>query len=282
MPPTRAWLRPPRAAVPRAAALLALAQLCLFGCAGPREAADGARVEPPASLSYPYPIENGLDFPDYRAVAERNAGIYVRVRIVSEEAEDIGRERGTGLPSNVVRYDSGFIADPRGYVVTAAHIALSTNFKAEVITLDGRRFAGRVAAVERQRELALIKIAPFPGMAAARLADSTRLAAGEPALAIGMLARLRHRAGVVSVGRVIEPRRAERVNYNDFGYDNAIALAMEVEAGHSGGPILDPQGRVIGMVASFVLGEGGSNAPHIALAVPANDIRAFIDRHAGE
>ena len=284
MPPTRAWLRPPRAAVPRAAALLALAPLCLFGCAGPREAADGARVEPPAGLSYPYPVEKGLDFPNYREVAERNAGIYVRVRIVSEEPEDIGREHGSGLPSNVLRYDSGFIADPRGYVVTAAHIAVSTKFKAEVITLDGRRFTGRVVAVERQRELALIKIKSFAGMMAARFADSARLTTGEPALAIGMLAPVRHLAGVVSVGKVMEPRRAERVSYNDFGYDHAIALAMEVEPGHSGGPILDSQGRVIGMVASFVLGEVGSKpyvSPHIALAVPSNDILAFLSAHIG-
>ncbi len=283
MPPAEARPRPPCGAVPRAALLALL--LGLTACSGAQAPAEGARVEEPASLSYPYPIEKGLDFPDYRAVAERNAGIYVRVRIVSGEPEDIGGERGRGLPSNVLRDDSGFIADPRGYVVTAAHIALSTEFKAEVITLDGRRFAGRVAAVERQRELALIKIDPFPGMAAARLADSSQLAVGEPALAIGMQARSRHLTGVVSVGRVIEPRRAQRVSYNDFGYDNAIALSMEVEPGHSGGPLLDPQGRVIGMVASFVLGEVGSKpyvSPRIALAVPSNDIRSFISAHAGE
>ena len=270
-------------ALPRAA-LLALV-LGLGACSGVRPPAEGARVEEPVGLSYPYPIEKGLDFPDYRAVAERSAGIYVRVRIVSGEPADAGGERGRGLPSNVLRDDSGFIADPRGYVVTAAHIALSTDFRAEVITLDGRRYSGRVVAVERQRELALIKIDPFPGMTAARLADSSQLATGEPALAIGMQARSRHLAGVVSVGKVIEPRRAQRVRYNDFGYDNAIALSMEVEAGHSGGPLLDAQGRVIGMVASFVLGEVGSKpyvSPRIALAVPSNDIQAFIAAHAGE
>lgn len=271
-----------RAAARGAGALLTL----LFGlgaCSAPQAPAEGARVEEPATLSYPYPIEKGLDFPEYRAVAERNAGIYVRVRIVSEEPEDAVRERGSGLPSNVLRYDSGFIADPRGYVVTAAHIAISTKYKAEVITLDGRRFTGRVVAVERQRELALIKIAPFAGMAAARFADSAQLTTGGPALAIGTPG---HHAGVVSVGKVIETRRAVRVSYNDFGYDNAIALAMDVDAGHSGGPIFDPEGRVIGMVASCVLGEYGSRRScilsHIALAVPSNDILVFVNSHVGE
>jgi S1-C subfamily serine protease len=282
MPPPSAWLRLRRAAARGTGALLTL----LFGlgaCSPPQAPAEGARVEESATLSYPYPIEKGLDFPDYRSVAERNAGAYVRVRIVSEEPEDVGRERGAGPASNVVSYASGVIADPRGYVVTAAHIALATKFKAEVITLDGRRFTGRVVSVERQRELALIKINPFAGMVAASFADSSKLTAGEPALAIGTPG---HHAGVVSVGKVIETRRAVRVSYNDFGYDNAIALAMDVDAGHSGGPIFDPEGRVIGMVASCMLGEYGSRRScvlsHIALAVPSNDILVFVNSHIGE
>ena len=253
-------------------AILGLALLILAACAAPAPSPDGARVETPAALTFTDPPGPGLDFPDYRAVAEASAGIYVRVRIVAEE------ERGGG-PSNVLNFASGFIADGRGYVVTAAHIANATKFKAEVITLDGRRYHGRVVAVERGRELGLIKINPFPDMPVARFADSAELSAGEPALAIGTPA---HHGGIVSVGRIIEPRLARRIHYNDYGYDNAIALAMAVEPGHSGGPLVDGRGRVIGMIASFLLGKGGSNAPHVALAVPSNDIAAFLKAHEGE
>lgn len=260
-----------------AAALLAAT---LGACAGPRAVPDGAKVEPAATLSYPAPPPPGLDFPDYRAVAEAAAGIYVRVRIVAADEPVPTSERGSA-PSNVLNFASGFIADARGYVVTAAHIANATTFKAEVITLDGRRFAGRVVAVERERELALIKIAPFPGIQAARFADSARLAAGQPALAIGTPG---HHGGIVSVGTILDPRLARRVRYNDYGYDNAVALAMPIEPGHSGGPILDREGRVIGMIASFLLGEAGSKArpaPPIGLGVPSNDIVAFLKAHIG-
>lgn len=242
-------------------------------------------MEEPATLSYPYPIEKGLDFPDYRAVAERNAGIYVRVRIVSTGLVDPGMERGRGGPSDVLRYDSGFIADPRGYVVTAAHVAVSTKYRAEVITLDGRRYSGRVVAIEQQRDLALIKFVPFAGMTAARFADSAQLTPGEPALAIGMLAPRQHLAGVVSVGKVMGWPRARGVHYRDSRYDDMIALSMEVQPGNSGGPVLDPEGRVIAMVSAFELGEVGSKpyvSPRVALAVPSNDILAFIAAHTGE
>jgi len=260
------------------------AALALFGlgaCAGPSAAPEGSLVEQPAALSYPAPPEPGTDFPDFRAVAERNAGIYVRVRILAEDETPVPRSELSSAPSNVLNFASGFIADARGYVVTAAHIANSTKFKAEVITLDGRRFSGRVVAVERQRELALIKINPFPGMQAARFADSARLTAGEAALAIGTP---KHHGGIVSVGRIIDPRLARRIQYNDYGYDNAIALAMPIEPGHSGGPVLDREGRVIGMIASFLLGQSGSKAapqPRVGLAVPSDDIVAFMKSTIG-
>ncbi len=262
------------------AAALALALGLLGGCASPQATPDGARVERPAALSFPYAPAPGVDFPDYRAVAEQNAGIYVRVRVIAEEAAG-ARSEAASEPSNVLNFASGFIADARGYVVTAAHIANATRFRAEVVTLDGRRYEGRIVAVERARELALIKIAPFPGMAAARFADSSKLAAGEPALAIGTP---KHHGGIVSVGRILEPRLARRIQYNDYGYDNAIALAMPIETGHSGGPVLDREGRVIGMIASFLLGEGGSKAkpePPVGLAIPSNDIVAFLKRQTG-
>lgn len=270
---------------PGAASLIAfLAAACLVAllasCAAPLAPSDGARVEPPASLAYPYPVARDVDFPDYRAVAEREAGIYVRVRVLSEEKAEVGGERGSA-PSNVVSFASGIIVDPRGYVVTAAHIALSTKFEAEVITLDGRRFYGSVVAVERGRELGLIKIHPFPGMEVAQFRDSDTLAAGEAALAIGTP---NHHGGIVTVGKILEPRSKTRIGYNDFGYDNAIILSMEVQPGHSGGPILDPQGRLIGMVASYALGKVGSRpyvSPRIAFGVPSNDILAFLHAHAG-
>jgi S1-C subfamily serine protease len=166
-----------------------LALSVLAACGAHAPSPDGARVETPATLTFPDAPEPGLEIPDYRAIAETSAGIYVRVRIVAEE------ERGGG-PSNVLNFASGSIADGRSHIVTAAHIANATKFKAEVITLDGRRYRGRVVVVERGRELGLIKINPFPDMPVARFADSAELSAGEPALAIGTPA---HHGGIVSV-----------------------------------------------------------------------------------
>ena len=242
----------------------------LTGCAGPAAKPDGARTEPAVSLSYPYPIPHGVDFPNYRAVAEGNADIYVRVRVYSDAPEDVGVERGAAPASTALSYASGIVADPRGYVVTAAHVANATKYKAEVILLDGRRYLGRVIAVERSRELGLIKIAPFDGMRVAHFADGRTVSAGEPILAIGTPA---HHGGIVSVGVVLR-HLTTRISYNDYGYDNAIALAMRIESGNSGGPVFDNQGRVIGMIAS-------NYSADIGLAIPSEDITAFLRAHTG-
>jgi S1-C subfamily serine protease len=240
------------------------------GCDGPSAKPDGAKTEPAVALSYPFPVPQGVAFADYREVAERNAGIYVRVRVYSDAPEDIGSERGAPPASTALSFASGIIADPRGYVVTPAHVAHSTKYKAEIILLDGRRYLGRVVAVERARELGLIKIEPFDGMQVARFADGGTLPAGEPALAIGTPA---HHGGIVSVGTVLRHLKT-RISYNDYGYDNAIALAMRIESGNSGGPVLDREGQVVGMIAS-------NYSADIGLAIPSEDIVSFIHAHTG-
>jgi S1-C subfamily serine protease len=243
----------------------------LVACAGPASSPDGVRIEAPQSLAFPYPLPSGLDFPDYRAAAERDAGIYVRVRVYSDRPEDLEASPGGGIANANLSYASGILADAEGDVVTAAHVANSTRYKADVITLDGRRYRGRVVAVERGHELGLIRIAPFPGMEHARFATEPP-PEGAPVLAIGTPA---HHGGIVSVGVVLRPRLGVRIHYADYGYDDAIAVAMRIESGNSGGPLIDRTGAVVGMIASNYSAE-------IGLAVPARAIAAFLDAHRGD
>ncbi|HYB08098.1 MAG TPA: S1C family serine protease [Alphaproteobacteria bacterium] len=251
-------------------AILGMVLVGLSACDEPTTKPDGAKTEPAVTLAYPYPVPQGVAFADYREVAERNAWVYVRVRVYSDAPEDVGTERGAPPASTALSFASGIIADRRGYVVTAAHVANSTKYKAEVILLDGRRYLGRVVAVERSRELGLIKIEPFDGMQVAHFADGEELPTGEPALTIGTPA---HHGGIVIVGTVLRHLKT-RISYNDYGYDNAIALAMRIESGDSGGPVLDRNGQVVGMIAS-------NYSADIGLAVPSEDIRSFIRAHTG-
>ncbi len=260
----------------RAAPALFAAAL-LSGCLGRGQDAGGEVRS--MTLSYPHQVEAAFLFDGYQALAGEAAASYTRVVIIDPDtsAED---GRGPGGRA-VVNAASGVIVHPAGYVVTAAHIALDRRFVAEVITFDGRAHAAEIVRVDRARELALLRMSPFPGMRPARLGDSDLVQEGELVLAIGAPG---NRPGVVSPGSVVQTKRPTRLEYNGYGYDDAIKLHIDVEPGNSGGPVVNRAGEVIGMVASFVLGDTSQAdyvSPRLAYAVPSNAIAAFLREAAG-
>ena len=224
----------------------------------------------PVVLSYPYVVDETVQFDGFERVAQQVSGTYVRVVIHDKTA---GR---SAAGHGIVNGASGCIVDPLGYVVTAAHIAKSTLYGARVTTIDGRVHQGTILHVDPMRELALLKIEPFPGMQVAAIADTRALRVGQWVLSIGTP---NNRKGVVSLGKITNPRRDERIAYAEYGYNDAIELQMEVEPGHSGGPVFDTNGHLVGIVASFGLGNT-RRVPYvstrIAYAVPSAAISAYL------
>jgi len=231
-------------------------------------ACSGPLPPQPITLTYPYRIEGVASVESYKRLVQRVAPSYVRVLVYAESKDE-------GIA--IVNGASGVIIDQRGYVVTPAHIANNLRFKAMVTTMDGRERPASIVHIAPERELALLKINPYPGMEAARLASSKDVRAGLRAVSVGTP---NNKMGVVTVGAVANPSRSLRIEYGEYGYDNAIELRMEVEPGHSGGPVFDTEGRLIGMVASFGLGDT-QRVPYIstmiAYAVPAAAIAAYLE-----
>ncbi|MFO0998195.1 MAG: serine protease [Alphaproteobacteria bacterium] len=229
----------------------------------------------PIALSYHRSVtEDEFRFDGYQRVVQASAGAYVRVIVRGRGDDGPGSKEMAG---GIVNGASGTIIARSGLIITAAHIAIDPKLDAEIITLDGRAHKARILRVDPARELAVLQMQPFAGMQVAELADSARLAKGDPVFAVGTPG---NRPGVVSLGRVVESRRASRLEYNGYGFDDAIKLKIDVEPGNSGGPVFDRDGRVIGIVASFVLGDVDASKPtpppRLAYAVPSNSIRAFL------
>lgn len=241
--------------------------LMLAGCAGDSP----STVAQPIALS---PSEAQLAaFAEHRRVVEQAAGAYVRVVVFG--AND--NENFTGPATAVVNAASGVIVDPEGHIVTAAHIAVDSRYRAKITTMDGACREGRILHVDRTRELALLKIEPFPDLQAARIAGTPQVRRGQTVFTVGTP---ENRQGVVSFGRITEPRSEQRVGYDIYGYDDAIALEMDIRSGHSGGPLFDTEGRLVGMIASFGLGESrkGLYLPtRVGYAVPSAGIVAYLD-----
>lgn len=247
---------------------LAALALALIGAAAPIPLARPAQAQ--GELSYPYLDGAEAAFPAYRAVATRAARGYVMVTLFSRRdaiSGDGGGELHTG---------SGIILNRDGYILTAAHIARGTEFTVRVRLWDGRTIPGQIVKVSAKQELAVVKTAPLPEAEPIPFGDSASVKKGDPALAIGSPRRM---WGVVTVGRVRSPNIGERLDYGNWGFDNALEIGFEVESGHSGGPVVDAKGRLIGMVAGYEMGDTTKpvyRSPRIAYAVPSNDIKRWI------
>jgi len=247
------------------------AAFALAAIAAPAIACERAR---PISLAYhPSEADASLRFEGYREAVARAAPAYVRV-IVCQPASGTGRENAE-MAGGIINGASGVVVDASGLVVTAAHIALDTKNDALVITIDGRGLKARILRVDPARELALLQIAPYPGMAVAEFGDSDALKMTEPVFAVGTPD---NRGGIVSLGRVLAPKLDGRLEYNGFGFADAIKMRIDVVPGNSGGPIFDRAGRLIGIVGAFGLPDAGEKASRLGYAVPSNAIRAYLAR----
>ena len=264
---------PPAAALGMAALLLAACDSLSLPGLGPEPKPE------PIELSYRGGAAEGQAAAPIQALARELVGVYVRVLIV--DAREVRAGRDAMIKPGVVTGASGAIVDRRGYVVTAAHIALTPELEARVTTADGVVRPAAVVAVAPGRELALLKMEPYPGMEVARLGDSGALSPGDAVFTIGTPD---NKTGVVFTGRVDNPRRKQRIQYGEFGYDDAIELTLDAEPGVSGGPLFDSEGALIGIVASFSLGNTNPDSfkpTQLAWAVPSNAIEAYLREVTG-
>ncbi len=264
------------AARPLLAAALAL---LLGGCEGAEALLTASRAPEPVELSSPSGARSSALDPAIRDAAGRVAGAYLRVEIIDRSEVRAGRDGA--IAPGVITGASGVIVDARGYAVTAAHVATRAGLEVWLTTTSGRRHDGRVVAFSPERELALIAFKPYPGMVVARMGSSAEAAAGDAVFGIGTPDS---RPGVVYTGIVLNPWRGRRIQYGQFGYDDAIELALKVEPGVSGGPLFSDQGELLGIVASFALGNTNPEeygATQFGWAVPVDAIKAYLAEVAG-
>lgn len=252
----------------KSAALLAVLVLsCVApGCAGQ------PRAPGPVDLRFSGNALPASGVDDYRAVARSAARVYVKVVVVSSAATV--PERGHDSKQRVVSGASGIIVDPAGYVVTAAHIARSTELEARITTLDGREHGARVIHVDADRDMALLKV-QGSGNRFPTIERAPGVRRGQPVFAIGTPG---NRPGAVTVGHVARPRLARRIGYGAFGFREPMQLAMHVDPGHSGGPVFDLEGALVGMIIAFDLSDDSGQLFNtgIAYAVPAGDLAEFV------
>jgi serine protease Do len=159
---------------------------------------------------------------------------------------------------------SGFIIDPKGYVVTNNHVVEGAE-KIKVILVGGKEYRATIKGRDPKTDLALIQIVnPPPNLPFLKFGDSDAIQVGDWVLAVGNPFGLGHTVtqGIISAkGRVI----------GAGPYDNFLQTDASINPGNSGGPLLNLNGEVIGInTAILASGQG------IGFATPSNIARFVI------
>jgi S1-C subfamily serine protease len=165
---------------------------------------------------------------------------------------------------------SGFVWDSRGYIVTNFHVIADAS-SIEVVMADQSEYEARVAGIDPDHDLAVLKIeAPPEKLEPVRTGRSSTLLVGQKVLAIGNPFGLDQTltTGVVSaIGRTIS-------SMTDRSIDGVIQTDAAINPGNSGGPLLDSSGRLIG-VNTQILSPSGAYAG-VGFAVPVDIVSRVV------
>ena len=197
----------------------------------------------------------------------------VEKSVVQVTEQDNSNELGS-------RLGSGFVYDKDGHVITNYHVVVpgtNNNDELQVSFLDGNVYSAELVGFDQFADLAVIKVknitsdklTPLP------LANSTNLRIGETVVAIGNPFGL---SGSMTVGIVSGLGRLLPSNENgenlgttsSFSIPNIIQTDAAINPGNSGGPLIDTQGRVIGINTAIFSNTGVYSG--VGFAIPSNTI----------
>ena len=176
--------------------------------------------------------------------------------------EPVPQEGGAG---------SGTIFDTRGFVLTNNHV-IENATRVFINLADGSQFEGTVIGTDPENDIAVLKFEPPPGMELRVIpfGSSDNLRVGQKVLAIGNPFALER---TLTVGIVSGLGRPVQISNNRIIRD-MIQTDASINPGNSGGPLLDANGRMIGMNTMIYSPSGGSVG--IGFAVPIDTAKRVV------
>jgi len=217
------------------------------------------------------------------------AVVFIKVEINPADNDNFGAQTGQGpyspfnddflqrffgfqgkpqQPQVQVGQGSGFIVSADGYIMTNAHVVKGAD-KIEVTLNDGEVKTATLVGADSHTDLAIIKIdtkdSPF-----LMLGDSEALEVGEWVIAIGSPFQLQ---ASVTVG-VVSAKGRQGLKISDL--EDFIQTDAAINPGNSGGPLLDLNGKVIGINTAIVSRSGGYMG--IGFAIPSYMAKNVMDQ----
>lgn len=203
-------------------------------------------------------------------INEQSFGFGFGGGLLEEEDEGSGvlREAGVG---------SGFIIkkkDGRAFIATNYHVVMGAE-KVKVVLTTGEVREGRVVGLDQITDLAVLEIDAKGIDTVAEIGDSSTLRAAEFVMAIGNPLGLGESItmGVVSVIKEVVPVSLNQNGIVDWEQE-VIRVDAAINQGNSGGPLIDLDGRVVG-INSMKISDFGVES--IGYAIPINNAMPIVE-----
>lgn len=195
-------------------------------------------------------------------------------------APSSGFAGSAGLLQTEFGSGSGVILDPNGYIVTNAHVVEGAhrvqvllsgsgeNVDRSILRPRGRVVGAQVVRIDDETDLAVLKIAEN-NLPYLQLGDSDQLQQGQLVMAFGSPLGLENS---VSMG-VVSARARQLTPESPMIY---VQTDAAINPGNSGGPLVDADGRVIGINTMMLSHSGGDEG--MGFAAPSNIVRAVFEQ----
>jgi len=190
--------------------------------------------------------------------------------IEKDEPAIVAVTTGGGPGSGTGGAGTGFVITQDGYIVTNNHVAESAA-KIEVAFTNGEIESAKVVGTDPSADLAVLKV-DRTGLPTVELGDSDAVQVGDSVVAIGNALALE---GGLSVTRGIISGTNRNVS-TDVGSSLAGMLQTDaaINPGNSGGPLLDSQGRVVGINTAIA---NPASAQNVGFAIPISKAKPIIE-----
>jgi len=200
----------------------------------------------------------------YRKV--RDGVVYVQVSARLRTPFGDEQQQGTG---------SGFVLDDEGYILTNQHVVSDADVVRVRIGEGDKLIEADVKGTDPSSDLAVLKVDPAEvggELHPLELGSSSAVQVGQPAIAIGSPFGLQGSLTTGVISAIGRPIRAP----NGFQISGALQTDAAINPGNSGGPLLDAEGRVIGINAQIETAGGSRSNSGVGFAIPIDTAKQAI------